>query len=187
VSYVSKEADDIGKERIAIGEKLSTVLSAHDAALSEERKDFIGKSAALLAALTKSQVDKDNAAAGSQKALFDAELEFARKVDGASQARETAVIDFVKSRLSPDQKPTPSPPSGIVLSSCEDTYMVKRRIQLALSERGFYAGAIDGKMGAQSAEGLRKFQLQTSLPVTGTVDPATMEKLGLRCETARAG
>jgi len=56
---------------------------------------------------------------------------------------------------------------------------------VALSERGLYAGVIDGQMGAKTMEGLRKFQVQASLPSTGTADSATMEKLGLHCETAR--
>jgi hypothetical protein len=162
------------------------LLSTHDTALVEERKSFIAKSTDFLAALTKSQVDKDRAAAGSQKALFDAELEFVRKVDGASQAREVAVIDFVKSHLAPDTKQGPSPLDRAAANTCgQDSYTVRRRIQLALSERGLYTGAIDGQMGAKTVEGLRKFQVQASLPSTGTADSATLEKLGLHCETAR--
>jgi hypothetical protein len=186
VGYVKKEAEDIGKERTAIAEKLSTLLSAHDATLAEERKGFLEKSTGLLAALTKSQVDKDNAVTGSQKALFDAELEFVRRIDGANQARETAVIDFVKSHLAPDIKPK-SPPDSLskttVMSTCgQDT--AARRIQLALSERGLYTGAIDGRLGPKTEEGLRKFQVRVSLPSTGTADPATLEKLGVHCEAA---
>jgi Putative peptidoglycan binding domain len=188
VGYVRKEAEDIGKERTAIAEKLSTLLSTHDATLAEERKGFLEKSTALLAALTKSQVDKDNALTGSQKALFDAELGFVQRIDGANQARETAVIDFVKSHLAPDLKPTPSPspPSkATVTSTCaQGSYLATRRIQLALSKRGLYTGEIDGRIGPKTEEGLRKFQVQASLPSTGTADSATLEKLGVPCEAA---
>jgi hypothetical protein len=188
VGYVKTEAENIGKERAAIADKLSTLLSTHDATLAEERKGFIEKSTSLLAALAKSQVDKDNVAVGSQKALFQAELEFVRRIDGANQARETAVIEFVKSHLAPDTKPKPSPAplsKGTVTSTCgQDTYAVRRRIQLALSERGLYAGAIDGRMGAKTEEGLRKFQVQASLPSTGTADSVTLEKLRVHCEAA---
>jgi hypothetical protein len=187
VGYVRKQAEEIGRERAVIAEKLATLLSAHDTILAEERKGFIEKSTTLLAALTNSQVDKDKAVTGSQKALFDAELEFVRRIDGANQARETAVIEFVKSHLAPEVKPKPSPASsskGTLTTWGQDTYAAGRRIQLALSERGLYAGAIDGRIGPKTEEGLRKFQVQASLPSTGTADSATLEKLGVRCEAA---
>jgi hypothetical protein len=173
---------EIAKERAAIAEKLSTLLSTHDTILAEERKDFIRKSTELLAALTKSQVDKDIAIATAQKTLFDAELEFARRIDGASQARETAVIDCVKSRLTPDTKPKSSP-GTTVTTTCERATAM-RWVQLALRARGLYAGEIDGVIGPRTEDGLMKFQIRTSLPPTGTADSATLEKLGVHCETA---
>jgi lipoprotein-anchoring transpeptidase ErfK/SrfK len=49
--------------------------------------------------------------------------------------------------------------------------------QLALDRRGFSAGSIDGRGGAQTRSALRAFQLKEHLAVTGELDAATRGKL----------
>jgi Putative peptidoglycan binding domain len=58
------------------------------------------------------------------------------------------------------------------------------RIQEALTKLGFYAAPIDGLFGSATLEAVRRFQVAASLPPTGTVDSATVEKLGVRCEAS---
>lgn len=53
-------------------------------------------------------------------------------------------------------------------------------IQKSLKNRGYYHGAIDGKVGPQTATALRHFQNDHYLEQTGYPDQATLSALGLR-------
>jgi peptidoglycan hydrolase-like protein with peptidoglycan-binding domain len=57
-------------------------------------------------------------------------------------------------------------------------------IQTALSKDGSYVGEPSGKMDANTAEALRKFQAAHGLNPTGKFDALTLQKLGLGSETA---
>jgi len=56
---------------------------------------------------------------------------------------------------------------------------VIQRIQRALNSLGYSAGNPDGVIGSQTRSAIRRFQREHSLPVTGTIDRETSEKLGI--------
>lgn len=51
------------------------------------------------------------------------------------------------------------------------------KIQAMLAELGFQVGAIDGDSGPNTRNALRAFQYSVNLPVTGVIDPATIDAL----------
>jgi len=53
-------------------------------------------------------------------------------------------------------------------------------VQSQLSKLGYYNGAIDGTLGDQTEAALARYQQDNDLSVTGTVDAATMQSLGIR-------
>lgn len=52
-------------------------------------------------------------------------------------------------------------------------------VQLALQDAGYYVGAITGSLGVDLRAALANFQRDYSLPITGAIDEATVETLGL--------
>lgn len=54
------------------------------------------------------------------------------------------------------------------------------QVQSALSREGYYSGAVDGSLGPETRNALRRYQRDRGLSVTGRVDRATMNALGLR-------
>jgi lipid-binding SYLF domain-containing protein len=91
----------------------------------------------------------------------------------------------------PDDKPSVPPrdesqvippvPSGAdrkdigTASSVEDI----RAIQMALKNRGYDPGEINGMVSSQTQEALRNFQAANNLPVTGVLDTRTQAALGV--------
>ena len=55
-------------------------------------------------------------------------------------------------------------------------------VQVALAQRGFSSGSIDGKPGPQTRAALKAFQESESLPTTGEWDPPTRARLRLQRE-----
>ena len=53
-------------------------------------------------------------------------------------------------------------------------------VQSALSREGYYSGATDGSMGPGTQSALRRYQRDHGLPVTGRIDRAVINALGLR-------
>jgi peptidoglycan hydrolase-like protein with peptidoglycan-binding domain len=53
-------------------------------------------------------------------------------------------------------------------------------VQSELSRLGYYNGAIDGSVGDQTEAALARYQEDRDLSVTGTVDAATLQSLGVR-------
>jgi Putative peptidoglycan binding domain len=53
-------------------------------------------------------------------------------------------------------------------------------VQSALAKLGYYNGAIDGTLGDQTQAALANYQQDRDLSVTGTVDVATLQSLGIR-------
>lgn len=53
-------------------------------------------------------------------------------------------------------------------------------VQSELAELGSYRGAIDGLPGEQTEAALAKYQEDSDLSVTGTIDASTLESLGIR-------
>jgi hypothetical protein len=53
------------------------------------------------------------------------------------------------------------------------------RVQAALHAYGHYHGPIDGIIGPESTLALQQFQTRHGLPVTGTITPEVLAKLGI--------
>ena len=53
-------------------------------------------------------------------------------------------------------------------------------IQSELAKLGYYNGAIDGTLGDQTEAALARYQEDRDLSVTGTVDAATLQSLGIK-------
>jgi hypothetical protein len=53
-------------------------------------------------------------------------------------------------------------------------------VQAELAKLGYYNGAIDGTLGDQTGAALARYQEDRDLSVTGTVDAATLQSLGIR-------
>jgi putative peptidoglycan binding protein len=53
-------------------------------------------------------------------------------------------------------------------------------VQSELAKLGYYNGAIDGALGDQTEAALARYQQDRDLSVTGTVDAATLQSLGIK-------
>jgi len=56
-----------------------------------------------------------------------------------------------------------------------------RFLQRLLQQKGFYRDSIDGEFGPTTQRAVRQFQRQAGLTVTGVVNAATWEALGVEC------
>ena len=54
-----------------------------------------------------------------------------------------------------------------------------KQAQAILKARGFYAGQGEGKLDADTRDALRKYQGAEGLKVTGTLNKATLERMGV--------
>lgn len=54
-----------------------------------------------------------------------------------------------------------------------------REVQTALQAKGYYSGEIDGIVGPKTRAGVREYQTDENLEVTGKVDKKTAESLGV--------
>ena len=54
-----------------------------------------------------------------------------------------------------------------------------KQAQALLRTRGFYTGQDDGKLDADTRAALRKYQEAEGLKVTGTLNKATLERMGV--------
>ena len=75
--------------------------------------------------------------------------------------------------------PEGSPYAGTVAMGRSHPARVVKEAQMALRQKGYDPGAIDGSMGNETREALKKFQRDANLDVTGTLNPATAQKLGV--------
>jgi peptidoglycan hydrolase-like protein with peptidoglycan-binding domain len=77
-----------------------------------------------------------------------------------------------------------------VVQTSEGAYPRKdtlKRLQERLKTEGVYASPVDGELNAQTEAALRQYQQQHGLPVSGTVDEATLQQLQLRLPTTPGG
>ncbi len=51
--------------------------------------------------------------------------------------------------------------------------------QKMLKDKGFYSGEQTGKLDDATRDGLKKYQTSSDLKVTGTLNQATLEKMGV--------
>ncbi|MDT0508052.1 L,D-transpeptidase family protein [Novosphingobium sp. MMS21-SN21R] len=111
--------------------------------------------------------------------------------------RHTAVAALVLISLSACQsetkQPSPSEPAGEAVSGdplaardpapgqpgeTDDVARPLMQAQVVLERLGFAPGVIDGKEGLSTTNAVEGFQEANALPVTGKLDPATMQALG---------
>jgi peptidoglycan hydrolase-like protein with peptidoglycan-binding domain len=69
-----------------------------------------------------------------------------------------------------------------ISSSLSDTSNV-RELQQALNDKGFDAGAVDGKAGPQTKAAIKKFQQAQNLTASGKLDQKTVAALALNTST----
>ncbi len=116
VNYANKQSEQTQTERKELVEKLSALLSAHETALGAEQSSFLEKSGSLLGSIVKSDIDRDVVLAGEQKTLFDAQSNLIAALSLGNQARDAAVTEYVKDRLtSEESKKTPSAPPTVII------------------------------------------------------------------------
>ncbi len=59
------------------------------------------------------------------------------------------------------------------------TYPVEIAVQVQLKQLGYYGGEIDGQIGPGTQKAIAKFQQAQDLPVTGQINQATLQALGI--------
>jgi len=72
--------------------------------------------------------------------------------------------------------PKPAVKRGPVFRSTKEQI---KQAQALLKTRGFYTGEEDGKLNDDTRAALKKYQEAESLKVTGTLNKATLEKMGV--------
>ena len=74
-------------------------------------------------------------------------------------------------------------PRGTGMRYAENSDTV-RSVQRALNDQGYDAGAVDGQMGPNTEDALRRFQQAQNLPQTGAPDARTLAALGVSNRTS---
>jgi peptidoglycan hydrolase-like protein with peptidoglycan-binding domain len=54
-----------------------------------------------------------------------------------------------------------------------------KEAQVILKQRSFYSGDATGKLDTATRDGLRKYQMAENLKITGTLNAATLQKMGI--------
>lgn len=62
------------------------------------------------------------------------------------------------------------------------TSQVVREVQIALRNRGYYAGVVDGYLGQDTGYGIQRFQVDRGLRVKPTIDRPLLVSLGIVSE-----
>ena len=58
-------------------------------------------------------------------------------------------------------------------------WAIVRSVQQSLNQKGYDAGAVDGRWGANTESAVRQFQEANGLAPTGNLDPQTLSALGV--------
>lgn len=84
-------------------------------------------------------------------------------------------------QTNPAQQTTPARPAGIGGGIGPTAYVVDdvKSVQIALKNRGYDPGDINGMMSSQTLDAIRQFQTANNLPVTGVLDQRTQMALGV--------
>jgi peptidoglycan hydrolase-like protein with peptidoglycan-binding domain len=75
-----------------------------------------------------------------------------------------------------EKKPTETKKRAPVFRASKDQIM---QAQKMLKDKGMYAGEQSGKLDDATREGLKKFQTENKIKVTGTLNRETLEKMGI--------
>lgn len=68
---------------------------------------------------------------------------------------------------------------GAALAEDDRSTTVIKLVQEKLHIHGYYSGLIDGNPAGDTQAALAQFQLSRSLPADGSVDPRTLDELGV--------
>lgn len=100
------------------------------------------------------------------------------KSDRVASTRSTTTASNSTNNYNSGTNNSGTRPAG---TSSENTYSENtvRSVQQRLNEKGYDAGAVDGRWGSNTENALRKFQQAQNLPVTGTLDTQTTAALGI--------
>jgi hypothetical protein len=73
----------------------------------------------------------------------------------------------------------PLPTGSVRMTAGRSSNSGVKQAQQALKDKGHDPGPIDGVMGSRTKEAVKSFQSASNLQVTGTLDAATSQKLGI--------
>ena len=124
----------------------------------------------------------------SQIAALEGKVgELNQKVDEISQRQGTLESQVQTSQAAALDVPSPgaTAPSRAAGSYSKAASLSDRQVQRALKTAGFYAGPVDGKLGPQTKEAVRKFQRSNSLTPDGQVGARTSTALAKFLEESR--
>ena len=107
---------------------------------------------------------------------------------GGNQGHSANVTNFPKSRLMGIRRPNaagaalPVVSSGTLAPGSEGRLITA--VQSALAAAGFDPGGVDGEFGPLTSSAVSNFQRARNLPITGVVDPATLQSLGVSADAS---
>jgi His-Xaa-Ser repeat protein HxsA len=96
------------------------------------------------------------------------------KAEGMTQTLQIALT------APPSQQSMPHASTVRPKASPETLGNLVLRLQMALSLKGYQPGPLDGVLGAQTRAALQTFQRDQGIPVTGRMETATLDALGIK-------
>lgn len=90
------------------------------------------------------------------------------------KSRSGAGIPTPESRSAPKPEPLAHSPEPLPAGGSRNNLI---KAQSKLKDIGYYTGDVDGIYGPETAKAIRAFQQHRNLPVTGSVDTATLDQL----------
>lgn len=103
-----EEMKAITTERSKLNGEFLDALQRNEGRTADERRAVGEQLAAFLSKLTDTEQKKDLALDQAHKALFDAQMAFIGQANMGAKDRETAVVEFVKQRLTGSAAPIPT-------------------------------------------------------------------------------
>jgi len=100
----------------------------------------------------------------------------ARSVPRSGQARHASSNSRGRGRGRYAARRRRSPAPSFQLQPTPDRY---KEIQQALTDRGYFTGAVDGQWGAASVDALKRFQLEHNTGDDGKINSLSLIQLGL--------
>lgn len=130
---------------------------------------------------------------GKRNDVFKLSVKSYQKDNGLKQSGtlNRATLEKMGIMLTDKQKEIPVNPKDFASTETSSTTTTKRKApfraskeqimatQKILKDGGMYAGEQTGKLDDATREGLKKYQAANNMPVTGTLNLATLEKLGV--------
>ena len=99
--------------------------------------------------------------------------------DGGSGSRSASAGSSSSQGMSSGSGTRTAAASGQQKSASKISQSDMRKVEEALKAKGFDPGPINGQMDAQTQQALRDYQSKNKLSVTGGVDQATADSLGI--------